>query len=383
MRRRPLTFLFLIAAIVAVVSAQGEWTAGTFPNPTAQGFKECLMKTTSSICDPDGVLSEQARYKLNHELNQLESRTRQEHARTFCDKKGITGAIAVAKHFKGGSEAAVRDVANSILKRWDLDHQCKKVVIIVMATEDKQFWIARGDKVPVYGGELNDLFNDQKPLFRERNFDRGLQNVVQGLWEKTLAKVSGGTGPVDPRPDVPSSGGGYPDGGGGRGGGAPGKPFEMPNIPIKLILGLVALLIPLLCCCACIYCCCCRGKGGDSGAGAGYAAGDPEGGENRGGGGRGGGGLGGLGTFLSSGAGSAAASAAMNFFRNRNRGGGGAAAGGGGSYPMDNYGGGAGGGGPAAGGYTPGSPVRHGDNPSGKGYYPSDSVKDQGGGGGW
>ena len=69
--------------------------------------------------------------------------------------------------------------------------------------------------------------------------------------------------------------------------------------------------------------------------------------------------------------GSAAASGIMNMIRGRNRGGG-VPASTGADYPA---------GGTA--GYTPGSPVRHGDNPDGKGLYPSVPVKDEGGGGAW
>lgn len=56
-----------------------EWDAFSFPNPTSGDYKRCNMRTTASICDPDGILTEAERYRLNHELGQLESRTRQVH----------------------------------------------------------------------------------------------------------------------------------------------------------------------------------------------------------------------------------------------------------------------------------------------------------------
>uniref|UniRef100_A0AC35G1T1 TPM domain-containing protein n=1 Tax=Panagrolaimus sp. PS1159 TaxID=55785 RepID=A0AC35G1T1_9BILA len=356
-------YIFLLFFTLQLVIGQAqEWDSGNFPNPTASGFRECNMKTTSSICDPDGVLTEAERYRLNHELNQLEARTRQDHGGTFCEKKGVTGALAVAKHFRGGSEAAVKAVANEILKKWDLDRQCQKAVVIVMSTEDRKFWVARDDKVPIYAGEFTDLFNAQKQLFRAGNYQQGLHNILQGTWEKALSKQTGG---------VPSGGGGdgrkpmpppkdddyrpkpKPEGGSG-----------FPKIPVTLIVTLVLIIIPLLCCCCCIYFCCCRNKGGQQPP-AGHA--DIEGGggypPNAGGGmNRGGGGRPGLGGFLGGFGGSAAASSIMNMIRNKNRGG---AAG---SVPADA-------------GYTPGVPIRHGENPEGKGLYPSVPVKDEGGGG--
>lgn len=68
---------WLLLLLLAVGSRAEEWDANNFPNPTAGQFSECRMKTTANICDPDGVLSEQARYRLDHDLKQLESRTRQ------------------------------------------------------------------------------------------------------------------------------------------------------------------------------------------------------------------------------------------------------------------------------------------------------------------
>lgn len=119
------------------------------------------MRTTANICDPDGVLSEQSRYRLDHDLKQLETRTRQDYGRSFCDKKGVTAAMAVAKHVKGGTTEAVETMANDMLRKWTLDPQCKKAVVIVVSTDDMKFWVARDDKVPVYADEFTQLFMQQ------------------------------------------------------------------------------------------------------------------------------------------------------------------------------------------------------------------------------
>ncbi|KAE9547660.1 hypothetical protein FO519_009129 [Halicephalobus sp. NKZ332] len=245
------------------------------------------MKTTASICDPDKVLSESQRYRLNHELNQLEARTRQDHAGNFCEKKGVTGAMAVAKHFRGGSEQTVKAAANEMLRKWDLDRQCQKSVVIVLATEDRKFWVARGERVPIYAGDFTELFNQQKSFFKDGNYEQGLVNIIQGTWEKALSKQTGGV------PSRPGGSGGF-DGSGGR-------QQPPPSGALNGIMGLI-----------------------------------------------------------------------------RNRSGG---RGGGGGYPMEPTGGHSGGGGgyPAGGG----TPTRHGDNPEGKGLYPSVSKADEGGGGSW
>ncbi|VDP32162.1 unnamed protein product [Heligmosomoides polygyrus] len=173
---------WLLLLLLAVGSRAEEWDANNFPNPTAGQFSECRMKTTANICDPDGVLSEQARYRLDHDLKQLESRTRQDRAPTFCDKKGVTAAMAVARHVRGGSTEAVKAMANDMLKKWTLDSQCQKAVVFVVSTDDQKFWVARDDKVPVYADEFTDIFMQQKSLFQQKNYQQALSNIMQKTW---------------------------------------------------------------------------------------------------------------------------------------------------------------------------------------------------------
>lgn len=52
-------------------------------------------------------------------------------------------------------------MANQILRKWTLDNQCQKSVVLVVATEDRRFWVARDSRVPVYAQEFTQIFNDQ------------------------------------------------------------------------------------------------------------------------------------------------------------------------------------------------------------------------------
>ncbi|CAJ0589354.1 unnamed protein product [Cylicocyclus nassatus] len=379
---------WLILVLLAVGSSAQEWDAYNFPNPTAGQFKECKMRTTANICDPDGVLSEQARYRLDHDLKQLESRTRQDYGRTFCDKKGVTAAMAIARHVKGGSTEAVKNMANEMLRKWTLDPQCQKAVVFVVSTDDQKFWVARDDKVPVYGDEFTQIFMQQKPLFQQNNYQQALTNIMQQTWEKALAKQGspktsgsgGGTIPAGPKPGYDDGGRGKPMGGGG---------FKAPSIPGWFWFALVGVIIPLLCCCLCCYCCCCKGKGG--GGSAPRAAGgydDSRGMMGGGGGGpapRAGGGGGSMWRNMASSIGGAGIGSMLgNLISGRGRrgmGGGGFAGGGypGGSYPGGAYPGGGGG------AYPPGPAVVYDDRggEGGGGLYPSKPVKDEGGGGSW
>ncbi|CAI2354731.1 unnamed protein product [Caenorhabditis sp. 36 PRJEB53466] len=371
--------LFLL--IFPLLTFAEEWDAYNFPNPTAGQFQQCKMRTTANICDPDEVLSEQSRYRLDHDLKQLESRTRQDYGKTFCDKKGVTAAMAVARHVKGGTTEAVEAMANDMLRKWTLDPQCKKAVVIVVSTDDMKFWVARDDKVPVYADEFTQIFMQQKAHFQQKNYQQALTNIMQATWEKALSKQGSPRQPSRGGNQGPGAGGGgQPNFGGGGGGKSGGGGFKMPSIPGWFWLFLVGIVIPLLCCCCCIYCCCCRGKGGGGAAnnpqrlptdpqgGGGYPQPAPQGG---------GGGRSMFSNILSSGGGAAAGSMISRFLSNRGRGGGG-----GGGMEM--------GGGNRGYGFQGGNqgqdagPV-YDDNQGqgGGGLYPSREVKDRGGGGSW
>ncbi|VDK81847.1 unnamed protein product [Onchocerca ochengi] len=334
-----------------------DWDVSNFPNPTAGDYKRCRMRTTSNICDPDEVLTEQQRYRLNHELHQLESRTRQ----------------------------AVKEMANQILRKWTLDKQCQKSVVFVIATEDRRFWVARDARVPVYAQEFTQMFNDQKPLFQQGDYPQALGNIIQQTWEKAISKQGGGEKPSDmddkdgsrpvapppprviPRPD---------DGKKSRG--------LLPHIPFWFWIVLIFIVLPVLCCCCCLcYCCCCRKSSGANaprrqrptdieGGGRGPmddGTGRPR--SARGGGfnfnnilgGLGGAGLGHLaGQLLGGGSKRRNVPASPGYQ-------------GGGAYPAAPY--------QPSRGYGDGTRGGRGATTGGKGLYPTAAVHDEGGGGGW
>ncbi|KAM3716129.1 Nuclear pore complex protein [Dirofilaria immitis] len=365
-----------------------EWDVSNFPNPTAGDYKRCRMRTTSNICDPDEILTESQRYRLNHELHQLESRTRQDHALDFCQKKGITAAMAIVKHVRGNSDEAVREMANQILRKWTLDKQCQKSVVFVVAIDDRRFWVARDSRVPVYAQEFTQIFNSQKQFFQQGDYPQALSNIIQQTWEKALSKQGGGEVPSDDRGGIDDKGGfspiapspprvvPQPDDGKKHGG-------LLPHIPFWFWIVLVLIILPILCCCCCLcYCCCCR-KGSSTnsprrqgpidieGGGRGGPM-DENGGRSRGGrssgfnnflGGLGGVGLGHLaGQLLGGGSKRRDVPASPGYQ-------------GGGAYPATPS--------QPSGGYGGGMRGNRSTTTGGKGLYPTVAVNDEGGGGGW
>ncbi|CAG9535426.1 unnamed protein product [Cercopithifilaria johnstoni] len=368
-----------------------EWDISNYPNPTSGDFKRCHMRTTSNVCDPDEVLTEAQRYRLNHELHQLESRTRQDHASDFCQKKGITAALAIARHIRGNSET-VKEMANQILHKWTLDNQCQKSVVFLVAVDDNRFWTARDARVPVYAQEFTQIFNSEKQFFQQGDYFQALNNIIRQTWEKAISKQGVA--------ELPSDGKGGAGEGGGFGPRASPPPRVvvprpgdrrrgslLPQIPFWFWLIFFLVIIPLLCCCCCLcYCCCCRRKGnGASNNPRRQRPTDIEGGGRvpvvGGGGGRmpmgGGSGARGAGfnNFLGSlggvGLGHLVGQLLGGVNRRRNFP---ARPGyqGGGAYPAAPY--------QPSIGYGGGT---RGTGTSGKGLYPSVAVIDEGGGGGW
>ena len=81
--------------------------------------------------------------------------------------------MAIAKRVQGGQTQVVsqrvqlflrlrlqdvKNMANNMLRTWDLDQQCKKSIVIVVSFDDQKFWVARDDKVPVYAQEFTQIF---------------------------------------------------------------------------------------------------------------------------------------------------------------------------------------------------------------------------------
>ena len=55
---------------------------------------------------------------------------------------------------------AVKTMANDMLNKWKFD-RCQKGILILMATDNKKFWVARDRNVPIPGDQFTNLFNAQ------------------------------------------------------------------------------------------------------------------------------------------------------------------------------------------------------------------------------
>uniref|UniRef100_A0A0K0ENY4 TPM_phosphatase domain-containing protein n=2 Tax=Strongyloides stercoralis TaxID=6248 RepID=A0A0K0ENY4_STRER len=347
--------LFLIYYFINCIIGQVEWSANNYPNPSSNQFRQCNMRSKSNICDPDQILSEKDRYHINHEIQQLETKTSQNQAREHCTRKGINSIVALGKHFGDGSQESIKSIANSLLQKWNLDSQCRKSMVIVVATDDRKFWVARDPSVPVYAEEFSQMFKEEAGNFKSGDYHSAIVNILKKTTDVTNSKkelVDGG----DSQPSGPSQGGGgFPS---SDTGGKQGPDFGAILGTVKKVfskLGIFAwiilfALVTMICCCGCLYLCCCRSKNSQQT--------DPENPDQP----RQGGGNPIAGMLQSLGL-ARIIQMAIPFIRNLISGGG--------NRNNQPHGG--------QGGYSPGVKTNSGPAP----MYPSQQVKDEGGGGGW
>ncbi|CAD6193211.1 unnamed protein product [Caenorhabditis auriculariae] len=179
---------WIVCILAALAVAQADWDGTNIPNPTTTNFRECRMTGVSNICDPDGMVSDQARVQLDSELKQFESRTRNESGETFCEKRGVTAGLAIVRNVRGRTVEAQQQMANDMLARWALDNQCRKAIAMVLSTDDQRLTVAREENVPVTGAEFTQIIDRQIPLFQKLQFVPALNNVLRDSRAKAYEK---------------------------------------------------------------------------------------------------------------------------------------------------------------------------------------------------
>lgn len=245
-----LLFLFLLTLRVQ----SEEWDAFTFPNPTLDQFRACGMKSRARICDPDSVLSEAGRIRLDEDLKELEDKTQQENGLTFCDRKGLTAVLAIARHVSNGTAESVKEMATHMLHKWKVDSKCKKSMLILISIDDMKFWAEKDEKVPIWSTNFTDFFEEQKPLFHKSDYQGAVSHVlkhtsrvVETQWKRPN-DFNGRLTPITQEPDLHDPRfGNYKD-------------LSVPSIPGWFWAALLFAIVPITCCCLCSYLCCCGTK---------------------------------------------------------------------------------------------------------------------------
>ncbi|MFH4981600.1 hypothetical protein AB6A40_008309 [Gnathostoma spinigerum] len=172
--------IILISSLVTftfIVCSADDLTA--YPNPK-KSFRECNMRSFSSVCDPDKILTEAERYRLNNDIVRLAARS-SSHQGDFCQKRGIEAILAVTRK---GSEQMAKDLN----ERWNLDEQCKKSVIFVLSADDRKLYYSGKENTELSDAEFKSITESQQKNMEDGHFREALTNIFKEIGEKNAQK---------------------------------------------------------------------------------------------------------------------------------------------------------------------------------------------------
>ncbi|KAJ1373613.1 hypothetical protein KIN20_036073 [Parelaphostrongylus tenuis] len=152
-----LTMWLLLLSLVTI-SVQQQWEPSQYPNPRKGGFKQCNMRSVSNVCDPDEVLNEGDRYRLNNELQRISARTGSGGS-SYCDRKGVDAVLAIVKQ---GSQ----QFANDLSKLWHMDDQCKRSTIFLLSGDDRKLYFASQANTGFNNADIQSVISSNEELLQ-------------------------------------------------------------------------------------------------------------------------------------------------------------------------------------------------------------------------
>uniref|UniRef100_A0A915BNJ4 RPB6 homolog n=2 Tax=Parascaris univalens TaxID=6257 RepID=A0A915BNJ4_PARUN len=185
----------LMFFLLAVLSFAQQWTAKQFPNPrTSDGYKTCKMRSLASVCDPDEILTESERYRLNSDLLQLARRTSHSQG-NFCERKGIEAVLVIVQ---SGSQ----ELASDLNKLWNIDGQCKKAVIFLLSAHDRKLYYSGEENTGLTVADFDTVVSEQHQQLSEGKFTTALTNILKQIGRSQNERTDTGndaSGHSDPR----------------------------------------------------------------------------------------------------------------------------------------------------------------------------------------
>lgn len=204
---RPSSFLLLLTALLLMgttrrVSGASQknkmWSPDVFPNPKRDTYLCGRGGRKSSMCDPDGVLSEKAANRLEGIIRDIED-GHSPYREASCASLGMQGyqvAVAVMKKMKIEGETTPKEMAETFAKvlhaRWGVGlAECDNGVLVLLSVDDKQIYISTGVKAAesLPPKTLNLIISWMIPYLKNQEYDdalvRAVTNIGLGLsgWE--------------------------------------------------------------------------------------------------------------------------------------------------------------------------------------------------------
>lgn len=143
MIRSLAAWVLLLTVGAAAGPSAAPWRPQDFPNPTID-FKACGREGSSSVCDPDGLLSPKARDRIEGVLLDVAAGT-DPYALRDCGAQleGFQVAVAVMKSMEVPASETPASQAEAFAKDlhacWGVgDKACNNGALLLLATDDRQ-----------------------------------------------------------------------------------------------------------------------------------------------------------------------------------------------------------------------------------------------------
>ena len=169
-------------------------TLSNFPNPGKGG---CGGTTSlDRVCDPDEVLSEQARLEIQRAIYIIEHETPHE-----CGDARVAGfqvAVALARSIEGG-KAAAGDFARGLHNAWGVGHApCNDGVVLLLSVDDRRAHVSTGAGVRaiITDAHVASTIDRMRPALRRGDYGAAVLGAVSDMRAALEAGEEGTSVPV-------------------------------------------------------------------------------------------------------------------------------------------------------------------------------------------
>ncbi|KAI1701898.1 modulator of levamisole receptor-1 domain-containing protein [Ditylenchus destructor] len=99
------------------------------------GFELCLYGREDFLCDPDNLLNDRERARIDSELKTIEAMTRQNESTHECRKQGMIIKLMLFD----SKQESINELSNnqSLLQRWNSAYECARIQLIFYTARDK------------------------------------------------------------------------------------------------------------------------------------------------------------------------------------------------------------------------------------------------------
>uniref|UniRef100_A0A914IEC9 TPM domain-containing protein n=1 Tax=Globodera rostochiensis TaxID=31243 RepID=A0A914IEC9_GLORO len=208
--------LLIAAAAAFLISALSIQQTKAIEIPGTLG--QCLQKIEPRVCDPQNVLSEDERTKLDALLVRVEEGTKREGyplkiRSKGCGSNGITMPVVQLKIASDDMDTLQTQLTD-LLQEYTDAHPCKRIAFVVLNADDdkvenRRFWTGTNWNVNVKPMEVVALYRDAIKFVQNADYAQALSSIAEKFLnmaasrlnvpfaEAQIVTANNNTGPID------------------------------------------------------------------------------------------------------------------------------------------------------------------------------------------